>query len=209
MNGFESIELRWFYRGILPDEIANWFDPLGETRLALDSRSDFYLQSSSLDVGVKIRQGNLELKHRQQQFGKIELDGFGESQVEQWSKWICVDRSAHSLAAEKQGWIRVDKVRQQRLYRVTFVDPIQLTPSDIPRENAVAIEITDLQLRGQSWWTIACEYLGHNISIDRQFLPLVQLLLIDFPFSIATPSMSCGYPQWLCARTDNLSSSTD
>jgi hypothetical protein len=209
MDSFESIELRWFYSGSLPDEIANWFDTLlGEPLAAADARSDFYLQSSSPDVGVKIRQGNLEIKHLQQQFGKIEIDRFGQSQVEQWSKWICHDRSA-SPTAGKQGWIQVDKVRQQRLYQVEFSDPIQLIPIGTPSKNAAAIELTTLQLRGQTWWTIACEYLGDNISIDRQFLPLVRCLIHKYPLSISIPSVAGGYPQWLMTNTDRLSSSTD
>jgi hypothetical protein len=209
MDSLESIELRWFYRGSLPDEIANWFDTLGEPLVAAEPRSDFYLQSSSPDLGVKIRQGNLEVKHLQQQFGKIEVASFGESSVEQWSKWICTNRTARSPAAGKQGWIQVDKLRQQRLYQVEFIDPIQLTPIGMPSKNAAAIELTTLQLRGQTWWTIACEYLGNNISIDRQFVPLVHCLLRKYPLSISTPSIACGYPQWLMINTEGLSSSTD
>jgi hypothetical protein len=209
MNGTQTIELRWFYRGHVPAEIANWFDTLGGVRSPADTRTDFYLQSSSPDIGVKIRQGNLEVKHLQQQFDKIDIDGWSESKVEQWSKWICHDRSAHSPATEKSGWIQVDKVRQQRFYRVEFSDPIKLTPISTPRKNAAAIELTALQLRDEAWWTLACEYLGDNISIDRQFLPMVKMLLIGYPGAIATPAIAGGYPEWLTVDRKNLRVSTD
>jgi hypothetical protein len=209
MNGTQTIEVRWFYPGSLPDEIRNWFDTLGAAQSPADARSDFYLQSSSPDLGVKIRQGNLEVKHLQQQFGKIEVERLGEGKVEQWSKWICDDRAAHPPQVGEQGWIQVDKIRQQRFYRVEFIDSIQLIPIDTPMQDAAAIEITDLRLRGESWWTIACEYLGNNISIDRQFSPLVCSLLLKYPLSISTHSISCGYPQWLSENERDLSISTD
>jgi hypothetical protein len=209
MNGTQSIELRWFYRGDLPEEIANWFNTLGANDTDADVRTDVYLESGSPEVGIKIRQGNLEVKHLQQQFDKIDIDGFNESNVEQWSKWICHDRAAHAPATGKQGWIQVDKVRQQRFYRVEFGDPLKLVPISTPRKNATAIELTTLQLHGRAWWTLACEYLGNNISIDRQFLPIVQALLVSYPGTIATPSISGGYPQWLMAIDRNLSIYTD
>jgi hypothetical protein len=209
MNGTQTIELRWFYREDLPAEIANWFDTLGSNGTDADVRTDFYLQSSSPEVGIKIRQGNLEVKHLQQQFDKIDLDRFGESNVEQWSKWICDDRSAHPPATGKQGWIQVDKVRQQRFYRVELDDPLQLMPIGTPRKNAVAIELTTLQLHGRTWWTLACEYLGDNISVDRQFLSIVRTLLVSYPQTRSQPSISGGYPQWLMTIDRNLSISTD
>jgi hypothetical protein len=207
MNGTQTIEVRWFYSGSLPDEVINWFDALGENRAKPDARSDFYLQSNAPDLGVKLRQGNLEVKYRQQQLGNIEIEQFPESQVEQWSKWIC--QEVPSSGAEKQGWIQVDKIRYQRFYQVEFLDRIQLISIDTPRQNTAAIEITDLQLPGQFWWTIACEYLGNNISIDRQLLPLVRSLLLKYPLSMSTPSISCSYPQWLSENNENLSISTD
>ena len=209
MNGTQTIEVRWFYRGNVPDEIANWFDTLAGVRSPADTRADFYLQSSSPDIGVKIRQGNLEVKHLQQQFDKIDIDRLGESKVEQWSKWICDDRSAHAPDPGKPGWIQVDKVRQQRFYRVESSDPIGLIPIGTARKNAVAIELTTLQLRGQAWWTIACEYVGNNIAIDRQFLSIVKTVLISYPDPISLPSISGGYPQWLMANNQNLSIYTD
>lgn len=206
MNGTQTLEVRWFYPGSLPVAVTNWFDTLGKNPSNPDTRTDVYLQSSSPDLGVKLRQGNLEVKYRQQQLGNIQIDRFPEGHVEQWSKWIC--NEVPSSEAGKQGWIQVDKVRYQRFYRVEFLDRIQLISIDTPRQNAAAIEITDLQLRGQSWWSIACEYLGNNISIDREFLPLVHSLLLNSPLSTSTP-ISGGYPQWLIENNRDLSISTD
>ncbi len=200
MDNFQTIEVRWFYPGALPDEVRQWFNPLGESLEKIDTRSDFYLQSQALDIGVKLRQGNLEVKYRQQNLGTIAIEGVENSQVEQWSKWICIDRSSGGITptntAGKPGWLKVDKIRDRRLYRVDFADSVQLTQIASPTADIAAIELTQLQLQSQIWWTIACEYFGDNISIDR-FGVLVRSLLDGYPTSISTIPISCGYPQWL------------
>lgn len=129
-------------------------------------------------------------------------------QIEQWTKWICNDLAAHPPEVGKQGWIQVDKVRYQRFYQVEFEETIELTSIATPRKNAAAIEITQLHLR-QPWWTIACEYLGDNISIDRQFVPLIRSLVYSYPYLTSAPIISSGYPQWLTIATKNFSDFTE
>jgi hypothetical protein len=217
MDNFKTIELRWFYPGVLPHELLVWFDTLGEPLAKPDRRTDVYLQSNSPDMGIKLRQGNLEVKYRQAQLGAISIDGFNPSQVEKWSKWICVDDLSGLTSeniANKPGWSEVDKIRYQRLYQVQFSgypdiigsqamlqeqprQHLQLRPITQPQDGAAAIEITQLWINKQPWWTIACEYLGDNIDLDLQFSPLVNLLLSIYPCPASGQSISCGYPQWL------------
>jgi hypothetical protein len=199
VDNFQTIEVRWFYPGVLPDQVGKWFNTLGEPLEKIDTRSDFYLQSNSPDLGVKLRQGNLEVKYRQQDLGTIAIDGLENSQVEQWSKWICVDDSSGltpTKIAGKPGWLKVDKIRDRRLYRVDVTDTVKLTQTANPTADIAAIEITQLQLQSQIWWTIACEYFGDNISID-QFGSLVRSLRAGYPSSTSPLPISCGYPQWL------------
>jgi hypothetical protein len=200
MDNFKTIEVRWFYPGVIPVDLLTWFDPGGEPSTTADSRTDVYLQSDDSDMGIKLRQGNLEVKYRQTILRTIELEGFGSSQIEQWTKWICVDDSS-ALTADRlgvtSGWIKVAKIRSQRLYQVNFTDKIQLESIAKPQADAAAIEIAQLQVEQQIWWTIACEYLGDKLDLDRQFLPLVSSLLSACPVPRSTRSISCGYPQWL------------
>jgi len=76
-----------------------------------------------------------------------------------------------------------------------------------PRKNAAAIEITQLHLR-QPRLSIACEYLGDNISIDRQFLQLVNSLFYSYPCLTFAP-ISSEYPEWLTIATKKFSDSTE
>jgi hypothetical protein len=199
MDNFQTIEVRWFYRGEIPVQIGNWFETLGERLERIDRRSDVYLQSSSPDVGMKLRQGNLEVKYRQAQIGRFEIGGLVDSHVELWSKWICVDDRGlltPTQLADKPGWLKVDKIRDRRLFRVEFDEGIKLVQVATPTADLAAIELTQLQVLGQTWWTVACEYFGNDLEIDRQFLPLVGKLLAGSGIANITPQISCGYPQW-------------
>jgi hypothetical protein len=211
VDNFKTIEVRWFYSGVIPVDLLTWFAALGEP-LVVDNRTDVYLQSSSPDVGVKLRQGNLEVKYRQAILGTIEIDGFGSSHVEEWLKWICIDDSSGlnpSQSADRSGWIQVAKSRSQRLYQVEFTDKIQLRSIAKPQAGAAAIEITQLQVEQQIWWTIACEYLGNKLDLDRQFLPLVNSLLSACPVPDSGRSISGGYPQWLNTLSRSVRIFTD
>jgi hypothetical protein len=198
MDNFKTIEVRWFYRGEVPAQIGKWFETVGRRLEQIDSRSDIYLRSSAPDVGVKLRQGNLEVKYRQAEIGRLEIDGL-DSRIELWSKWICADDNGQltpTQLADKPGWLKVDKIRDRRLFRVEFGDRVELIQVAAPTADIASIELTQLQVFGQNWWTLACEYFGNELEIDRQFLPLISKLLAGSNLAELTPEMSGGYPQW-------------
>ncbi len=91
--------------------------------------------------------------------------------------------------------MQVAKIRSQRCYKVEFLDSLRLASILTLRKNAAAIEVTQLQLQGQPWWTIAYKYLGDNIRVEEQFLPLVRSLLFSYPLLMSKPIISCGYPR--------------
>ncbi len=199
MDNFQTIEVRWFYRGEVPAPIGKWFETVGRRLEDIDRRSDIYLRSSSPDVGVKLRQGNLEIKYRQAEIGLFAIDGLADSRVERWSKWICADDRGEltpTQLADKPGWLKVDKIRDRRLFRVEFGDRVKLTQIATPTADIASIELTQLQVLGQDWWTLACEYFGTDLEIDGQFLQLVSNLLAESELAKIEPQISCGYPQW-------------
>jgi hypothetical protein len=207
---YSTIELRWFYPHELPATVLNWFEGLGAPLKSADSRTDTYLQPVTVDVGVKLRQGNLELKYRQQDLGSWQIGEAPIGKVELWSKWICADdvpdRLTPAQIDRRQGWVRVEKVRYQRFYQVE-VDGhnFHLTPIASAQAGAAAIEVTKLKVRDRTEpnlstresWTLGCEYLGDNLAIEPQFIGLVTSLLKNCPLPRSAVSVSCGYPEWL------------
>ena len=68
MIGELTLELRWFFKGLLPADVEYWFINLlpGNQPLKEESREDLYfIISDRQDLGLKISRGFLELKWRQ------------------------------------------------------------------------------------------------------------------------------------------------
>jgi hypothetical protein len=117
-----SLEIRWFYPGELPSDVAAWFSSaeLGGQLQAPEKREDIYLYAPECEyMGVKLRQGRLEIKWRQ---AELEVLGFGtvEGKLERWGKWLCEDPTNQSFQPEfvlrQKSWVKIGKVRSQRLY---------------------------------------------------------------------------------------------
>lgn len=110
-----TAELRWFNRGTLPSETSHWFDCLGEALAPPEERVDLYLYLPGCDyLGIKLRQGRLEIKWRQ---AELEIVRFGdrvEGKAEKWGKWLCEDPTAQSFQTTdvvgEKAWVSVKKV---------------------------------------------------------------------------------------------------
>ncbi len=60
----ESVEIRWFYKGSLPNKLFHIFDK-SDVQPNFESRSDYYLLIENCDnIGIKLRNSRLELKWR-------------------------------------------------------------------------------------------------------------------------------------------------
>src|SRR5438105_13694071 len=82
---FTTAEVRWFFEGPIPDEIKQWFC----SGLALNAapREDHYLLfPAPLGLGLKLREGRLEIKYLVESVGihTFMADVIGTVQV--WNK---------------------------------------------------------------------------------------------------------------------------
>jgi hypothetical protein len=139
-----TIELRWFYPGMLPELMKDWFD--GDIGVNPESREDFYLKLPNCEyLGIKLRQGRLEVKLRQAELGKLNFGDNVAGKAEKWVKWMCEEPEAETLINQNQkaqpDWVRVQKIRWQRKY------------------SGCNVELTQLSLRGDDWWSLAFEIL--------------------------------------------------
>ena len=85
-----TAELRWFARGSLPAEIEHWFeqDQLGDHLAPAEEREDVYLYLPGCDyLGIKMRQGRLEIKWRKAELGVVGFEDRVEGKAEKWVKW--------------------------------------------------------------------------------------------------------------------------
>ena len=118
-----TAELRWFNLGPLPQAIAAWFahPKLGQYQQPPTHREDNYLYLPNQDhVGIKTRQGQLEIKLRQAQLEKLPLGVCGWGWAEQWIKWRGENQSEEKLPdpVSEGIWLKVEKTRSQRQYQL-------------------------------------------------------------------------------------------
>ncbi|MGF1538822.1 MAG: hypothetical protein ACFB4J_20365, partial [Elainellaceae cyanobacterium] len=92
-----TLETRWFYPGELPFEISQWFDTdcIGsyvDPNHPFTERDDQYFLTPGCELlSLKLREGNLELKWRQQELDTVSASAEWGGKIEQWLKWSYVD----------------------------------------------------------------------------------------------------------------------
>ena len=96
-----STELRWFYPDKLPEAISAWFGAkyLGTALEPPEKREDIYLYiAADCDyMGIKLRQGRLEIKWRKAELGIVNIVKGVEGNLESWNKWLYDDSQAKNF----------------------------------------------------------------------------------------------------------------
>lgn len=181
-----SLEIRWFYAGKLPAAISDWFeqDELGGKLQLPEEREDVYLYSPGCEyLGIKLRQGRLEIKWRNAELDIVRLEERVEGKLEKWGKWMCEDPSQESFKPEdvlgKSSWVSVKKVRSQRLY------------------DSCAMEIAQLNVKGNDWWSLAFETFGTEASKLEQLKTIAIQAFESYNNSHLQAQDSYAYPSWL------------
>lgn len=177
-----SLEIRWFYRGKLPPVVLSWFeqDQLGGQLQPPEEREDVYLYSPGCEyLGIKLRQGRLEVKWRQAELGNVRWMRV-EGKLEKWGKWLCVDPSGDFKPEVVAGesWVSVKKVRSQRLY------------------DNYNMELTQLYVKGNDWWSLGFETVGAESSND-ELQTIANSVFESYNHQRLTIDYSYAYPKWL------------
>ena len=176
MLNLTTLEVRWFSFGEAPLEVKKWYESsLGELSQP-ETREDRYLKPNGDYFNLKLRQGNLELKWRQQELGCYTWGDRLEGKVERWQKWTCPKILAKLLP--QAGWITVQKRRSQRHH-----------------EN-VSYELTQLTVQESAWWSLAFEAQGSDFS---RFTDVVSQVSQTYPGPNLLAEHSCAYPHWLAS----------
>lgn len=150
----ETLEIRWYGLDLLPPSIYNWFksDCPGKILDQSHGRTDYYLWTkNNPSMSIKLRENVIEMKWKDNHFDSLWLNldrdptSFWQGDIERWIKW----RHNQPLSSDLQKvirnnddnfpWIAVHKKRWQKLY------------------NNVEIEITEITINHQQYWSLAFE----------------------------------------------------
>ncbi|WP_341526538.1 hypothetical protein WKK05_28960 [Nostoc sp. UHCC 0302] len=201
---FTSNELRWFYPGTIPEDIEVWFrqNCLIDQMQLPEVREDWYLYTPKCDfLGIKLRQGRLEAKWRQAEFGVVHFGEFVEGKAEKWRKWFCDDPTGESFQPatflRTSSWINVQKVRNNQLYQVLPDYSTQPVATKEHIDNGCSLEVTHLISQDHAWWSLAFEAFGEDDRLIGNLGALASRVFNTYRGSKLQVEDSYAYPHWL------------
>lgn len=194
-----SVELRWFKHGALPEEIAQWFQQY-EGVAPPEEREDIYLYVPENDyMGLKLRQGRLEIKWRKAQLGILRFRDTIEGKAEKWVKWLCEDPTQESFQLQDvmgKSWVSVKKRRFQRRYQ--FADRlIKAVGVNESINQGCNVELTQLIIIGNQWWSIAFEAFGEDERLMDSLKSVASEVFQTYRGLELLAKDSYAYPSWL------------
>jgi hypothetical protein len=199
---FKTVETRWFGLGRMPAEVLAWFNTFEGAAEPEPRRLDHYLHLGSNDeLGVKIREGALDVKKRQHSYGLVHLHRNIMGLVEVWSKWRFTLQDPESAIVNGRvgpnGWLAVEKERQLRRYQIDSDLAVQIATPQVPSDSSCTLELASVKAGGTAWWTIAFEVSGNSHGLYERLLAVTDhLFALKAPPPLAATD-SYGYPYWL------------
>ncbi|MFP4298260.1 MAG: hypothetical protein ACLFT0_10405 [Spirulinaceae cyanobacterium] len=193
LQKFKTLEVRWFIEGETPSQIIDWFQNCcpGEPVSSSEKRTDYYFcLPGGIGVNLKLRQGNLELKYQEKplgirQFG--EIFGMGSNRItwqgnlERWLKWSHRDVPGFCDITQLH-CIPVQKTRSQRVYQNVYC------------------ELTQLEVKDQSHWTIGFEMSVNGEKSEDNFEQAINWIAQTNPNFSLSSLQSRSYAEWLNYR---------
>ncbi|NNE77953.1 MAG: hypothetical protein HKN31_12880 [Pricia sp.] len=186
-------EIRWFFKNE-NEHINRWFD-----RLEFDNfeqREDFYLDLGKEDLGVKLRQGNIEIKYSVGTRSKGCLNKNAWGYFEKWNKWsFSVENKEAILSGmtidDQSKWTSV--LKERKIAILTFEQGEEnLLAADNETASSCQFEYSRIQVSDSVWYTFGLEYSG-DLSLKIRD-SLITEILGDTKFAM---NQSMGYPAFL------------
>lgn len=216
MLPFTSIETRWFFAGASGRHpgLRSWFEgsapfpreaPLGapEWRGRAGGEPDVYLlMAGCTDMGVKWREGTLQVKGRVEDLGARRFDARHEGRVQRWIKWTYPEVPAAYRALFEQGerhglaTASVHKTRAQRMFSLGADGPHEVATGNV-LDRGVGFEMAELERDGVRHCSIAFEAFPDDAVTAAGFDAVVGGFLRELADTLAADA-SMAYPEWLC-----------
>lgn len=156
--GIRTLEMRWLSPGPLGTPVTGWFARFpAET----ESREDAYLLDPDFPgLSVKVRAlGALEVKAFRGRLGILNMAGRACGRMEFWEKWSFPFRPLSQQGPDPPGWMTVAKRR--RICRFSLRSgQIAAGASGRAGEPECAVELTDVGVGGEAWWSLGFEASG-------------------------------------------------
>ncbi|GAA4326839.1 hypothetical protein GCM10023115_56540 [Pontixanthobacter gangjinensis] len=194
---FNSKEIRWFFQTEV-QSISKWFEDNAYTFENTEARIDYYLSLiEKEDVSIKLRENNIEVKHRRSRSDEEKLTSQAEGYFEKYTKWSFSSAEDDSLVheitnEEKHDWLPVRKERMGfKLKKDMNGNIVKVKLEEFPPYGC-QIEYTRLKVKDEAWYTFALEWFGdEELNFD---LSLINEILGDHELKSQD---SMGYAEFL------------
>ena len=199
-EGIRSLEVRWILPGQLAAAMAGWF---GRFPAGTKVIEDAYLLDPHLPgLSVKVRgRRALEVKAYRGSPGLLEVLGRARGRLESWQKWCFPHGPSSHDSGDPVGWRPVSKRR--RISWFSLADgPAQVGDPGLGEQPGCAVELTEVDVRGEAWWSLGFEATGPAEALRGELDATAALV-----FAQALPGGmelglddSTSYVQWLRQR---------
>src|SRR5580692_5424698 len=197
-EGIRSLEVRWIFSGQLETAVTEWF---ARFPAELETRDDIYLLSPRLPGhSVKLRaSAALEVKAYHGSPGILDVPGRAHGRLESWRKWSFPFGSLSHGSGDPAGWRPIRKTR--RISRFSLASETIRAGGHRPGsgERGCAVELTEVQTRGDSWWTLGFESVGPPGLLRGQIEAAAALVFAETLPGEVKPGLadSMSYAEWL------------
>lgn len=191
---FKSSEMRWFSHDY--DLLWDFFDNLPEKGRGTQEnvRTDYYLNSNTENTGIKIREGNHEIKVKCADDDILEF-GF----ITHWVKWSVSEKKniLNTIDNELLGeWVPVKKKRIKKTFEVVSDSEVKFA-GDKFAEEGVGVEFTEVYLGrpDKPIYTVGFEAFSASNQERENLMCAIKHLGIEL--TLFENLDSYGYPQLL------------
>jgi hypothetical protein len=211
-----TIETRWFFTGDSSQHggLRTWFESCTPfprvagvgapewTERAGGEPDVYLLMPDCTDMGVKWREGTLQVKGCVADLGTRRFGARHQGSVQRWVKWTYpeVPAAYRSLfrADGRHGLetVAVNKTRALRMIRLD-ADAAEEVEPGIVLDRGVGFEMTDIELNGIRHCSIAFEAFPDDTTTADGFDAVVAACLGEYPGTLRVAN-SMSYPGWLC-----------
>ena len=196
-----TCEMRWLLDGALPQDAERWFQRGREPAVPVKREDRYLLLPGVADMGIKEREGRLEIKGRLAVLKTHAITPEIEGRAERWCKW------SHAAAPIAGGCFRGEAVivAKARVQRHFLLEPERLAASGgLAQETAqrdltqrgFSLELTRIRLAGGEHWSLGIEAAPDDPALLADLLRALGEILQGFPIPLPR-SCSRSYPRWL------------
>jgi hypothetical protein len=213
-----SHEVRWFFEGKAAQHasLKRWFETIAPIQQSpgvgppvwqgrLDDQPDVYLLvPGSDDMGIKWREGELQIKGRVSCLGTQVFCGRHQGEVERWIKWSYANPPASYqrlfVAGQETELVTASvwKTRALRKVRLnTLTGKAQEVDAKTLVDRGLGLELTDLEVAGKAYCSLAFEAFPNDSAMDAAFTEAVEAFLDGLTAFDLTAAHSQSYPAFL------------